>query len=73
MLEIKCFATLNQYTPPEGKINFEPGLRVKDVIQKLNIPLEEVKVVFVNGEHSSLDTPLKDGDRIGIFPAIGGG
>ncbi len=48
-------------------------MTVKDVIHTLKIPCEEVKVVFVNGKHASLQTKLKDGDRIGIFPAVGGG
>jgi molybdopterin converting factor small subunit len=73
MLEVKCFATLHEYTPDQGKLEFTPGMTVQEVIKRLNIPLEEVKVVFVNGGHASLDTPLQDGDRIGIFPAVGGG
>ncbi len=73
MLEVKCFATLRKYAPPEGKISFSPGMRVGDVLTTLNIPEKEVKVVFVNGRHSPLNTLLSDGDRIGIFPAVGGG
>ncbi|SDN82843.1 Sulfur carrier protein ThiS (thiamine biosynthesis) [Desulfonauticus submarinus] len=73
MLKIKCFATLNEYSPPQGKLTYQPNMTVKDVIHTLKIPREEVKVVFVNGKHASLQTKLKDGDRIGIFPAVGGG
>ncbi len=73
MLEVKCFASLGKYAPPEGKISFSPGMRVRDVLALLNIPEKEVKVVFVNGRHSSMDASLSDGDRVGIFPAVGGG
>ncbi len=48
-------------------------MKVKDVIEILNISKEEVKIVFVNGAYASMDTELKDGNRLGIFPAIGGG
>ncbi len=73
MLEIKCFATLRKYSPPSGKINYKQGMKVKDVMEMLKIPKSEVKIIFVNGAHADLDTELKDGDRIGLFPAIGGG
>ncbi|MDQ7032117.1 MAG: MoaD/ThiS family protein [Desulfonauticus sp.] len=73
MLEVKCFATLQDHTPEGGKIDYRPGLTVRDVLKMLDIPEEEVKVVFVNGEYKDLDTSLQDGDRLGLFPAVGGG
>ena len=73
MLEVKCFATLGKYAPPDGKLPFSPGMKVRDVLTLLDIPEKEVKVIFINGKHSSLDTILSDGDRVGIFPAVGGG
>ena len=73
MLEVRCFATLSKYTPVGGKLEYRPNITVKDLLKELNIDKREVKVVFVNGVHASLDAPLRDGDRVGIFPAIGGG
>jgi len=32
-----------------------------------------VAIFMVNGRQSSLDTELRDGDRVGLFPLIGGG
>ena len=40
---------------------------------RLGIPPEELKLVFLNGLHAGLDAALKDGDRVGLFPAVGGG
>ena len=31
------------------------------------------KLVFINGRRATLNTILKDGDRLGVFPPIGGG
>ncbi len=73
MIEVKCFATLRRYTPSNGKVEHFSGMKVKDLIKILNIPEDEVKIIFVNGVHASLDTELNDGDRVGLFPAIGGG
>jgi len=73
MIEVKCFATLSGYAPPGGQIDLPAGQDVAQLIKKLGIPEEEVKIVFVNGKKATLDTKLKDKDRVGIFPAVGGG
>jgi molybdopterin converting factor small subunit len=54
-------------------IDVEDGVCVKDVIQKLRIPIDSVKLIFVNGVHAKVDTALNDGDRLGLFPPVGGG
>ncbi|MBT8762553.1 MoaD/ThiS family protein [Desulfohalobiaceae bacterium Ax17] len=73
MIEVKCFATLAEYAPPGGQIDLPAGQDVAQLIKKLGIPEDEVKIVFVNGKKATLDTKLKDNDRVGIFPAVGGG
>ena len=72
-ISVQCFATLSAYAPKQGKLDYVPEMSVKDVIDILGIPQEEVAVVFVNGVHSALEAKLQDGDRVGIFPAVGGG
>jgi molybdopterin converting factor small subunit len=46
---------------------------VADVLTALGIPEEEVKIIFINGVKKELHAPLADGDRLGLFPAVGGG
>ena len=77
-VEVNLYATLKQYMKNEilGKssaIDLEDGLCVKDIIQKLQIPADLVKLIFINGVHAKRDTILKDGDRLGLFPPVGGG
>lgn len=72
-IEIKCFATLSRFTPEGGTLESPEGFTVADVIRHLAIDPEEVKIVFVNGVHANADTRLADGDRLGLFPAVGGG
>jgi molybdopterin converting factor small subunit len=46
------------------------------VFEKLAIPLEVdegIYVVVANDEEIMLDTPLKDGDKISLFPPLPGG
>ena len=44
-----------------------------DIIRRLNIPMEEVAILLINGFHQKPDTPVKDGDIVAIFPPVGGG
>jgi molybdopterin converting factor small subunit len=44
-----------------------------DIVEILKLPVEEVKIPFVNGIVQPFDWQLKPGDEIGIFPPVGGG
>lgn len=73
-ITIKCFASLSRFTPPDAEAHaLAPGERVADVVARLGIPPEDLKLVFVNGSHAELSHQLADGDRLGLFPAVGGG
>ena len=73
-IEIKCFATLAKYLPENGAdYPVAPGETVRSLIDKLGIPVKDVTIVFVNNLRSPLETPISDGDRVGLFPPVGGG
>jgi len=73
-IELKCYATLAPMTPSNADaFPLKPGETVLGLIDRLGVPHEEVKIVFVNGVTVALDKPLADGDRVGIFPPVGGG
>ena len=72
-LAVKCYATLAAHTPPGGSFPPSPGLTVAGLTAALGLSPDEVKVAFVNGLHAGMDQELKDGDRVGLFPAVGGG
>ena len=51
------------------------GATMRDLLERLDIPLEEKGITFINsqltdmpGLLSDLDRKLEDGDRIGLFP-----
>jgi len=78
-VEVRLYATLRRYRP-ELKVgealslNLEEGTTVRQLLEeKLGIPSEVVKTVFVNGIAQELDHVLADGDRVGIFPPVAGG
>ena len=77
-IQVNLFATLVKYKPENtGRKHWihacEDGISVDALLQDLKVPRKEVKVVFVNSVRSPGDTVLKDGDRVGVFPPVGGG
>lgn len=74
VISLKCFAQLGVYLPENAEAYaLEPGDTVAAVMERLGLPQAEVKLVFVNGLKAGFDTVLRDGDRLGLFPAVGGG
>ncbi|HWR43846.1 MoaD/ThiS family protein [Sporomusa sp.] len=76
-LEIRLFATLRNYFPdhPGGVLSVEAteAATIDQVIAKLNINPDEIKIIMVNGVQAQPGQALKDGDRVGLFPPVGGG
>lgn len=77
-IQAKLFATLRRHHPHLGigeatKVELPSGATVGQLIEQLQIPAAEVKVVFVNSIVRNMDHPLANGDEVGVFPAVGGG
>ncbi len=77
-LEVFLSSTLRGYVKGYDPVN---GLRVHGdfpisvtgLINLLKIPINEVKVVIVDGIHRDKDFILQGNERVGLFPAVGGG
>lgn len=72
-VRIKCFATLCDHTPPDGQLELPEGATVADLLPRLGLVEQDLKLAFVNSKHADLGTVLVDGDQLGLFPAVGGG
>jgi len=75
---LSLFATLSRYMPKKVKnssftIELDEGTRVRALLEGLKIPARNIKLAFLNGVHSKGDEILKEGNRVGVFPPIGGG
>jgi len=72
---VKFFAILRQYGPEKEILTIPKDSTVKLLFNKYNIPKNERRaIILVNGRpHKDLNTVIKDGDLISIFPPIGGG
>ena len=75
-VNVKCFANLSK----EGKCNYHGSTpceiadkgTVKDVVKKLDLNADEIKIIFVNHKEVNLDCVLKEGDQVALSPKTGG-
>jgi molybdopterin synthase sulfur carrier subunit len=77
-VSVKLFATLVEYVPgiepgASFKVEIPDGSSLSDLMNQLNLPEREAKIIFVNGYKQSPDYQLQDNDEVGVFPPIGGG
>ena len=73
-IDLRLFATLQQFQPPSSHaFQIKKGMKVRALVKQLGIPEIKAKLIFINGIKCDLDSVLKDGDRVGIFPPVGGG
>ncbi len=77
-IEVNLYATLSQYIPggnkgPTHVVEVREGATVSELLQQLGVPEKSVKLIFLDGKHSDLDAVLKEENRLGVFPPVGGG
>lgn len=73
MIEVRLFATFRQGREKILFLEPAPYPDAQSILQKLDIPAEEVAILLINGRHSKPDNAVKDGDIIALFPPVGGG
>jgi len=75
---VVLYATLIRKNP-EGTRNkpfaveLPEGATVKDLVEHLGIKENEAKQVFIKHKSRPEDFVLEDGDKVAIFPPVGGG
>jgi len=80
-VRVRLYANLTQNIPSlQGlragtpiEVDIPQGSSLSDLLERLQLPSEQIKVAFVNGRAQHLDYRLAPGDEVGLFPPIGGG
>jgi sulfur carrier protein ThiS len=73
-INLNLFVTLSEYLPDNFEAySIQENTRLDALVDQLGIPMDQVKLIFVNGKSAALDDILQNGDRVGIFPPVGGG
>src|SRR5262245_17820524 len=71
--EFRFYEELNDFLPPARRkrsfaCDCARDASVKHAIEALGVPHTEVELVLVNGESVAFDRPLRDGDRVSVYP-----
>lgn len=73
-IDLRLFATLGVHLPENAsRLPIEEGMTISQLLRQIPLAESEAKLIFVNGARADLKTRLHGGDRVGIFPPVGGG
>lgn len=76
-VQYTLYASLSEFSPDRTRrtlvTEVPEGTSVGELVGRLRVPSDQIKIIFVNGVHAKLDTVLKEGDRVGLFPLVAGG
>jgi sulfur carrier protein ThiS len=73
-IQLKLYANLRVFMPTEGETYpISSGMTVQDLLSQLDLPSEKAKLIFIDGTKAELSSRLEGGERVGIFPPVGGG
>jgi molybdopterin synthase sulfur carrier subunit len=75
-VNLKCFAELSEgdvcdFTGSDQYEIFE-GDTVDSLVDRLRMPKEEIKIIFLNNKIVDFDAVLHDGDQLGFAPPVAG-
>ena len=72
-ITVKLFASLSKARFDQDTWIYSPGITGRKIVQDIGIPEKEIRLIFINGRHATLEDLLADGDTLALFPPIGGG
>lgn len=73
-IDLRLFASLAGHMPDNAtRFPITEGMTVGQLIELLPIAISEAKLIFVDGKRAAWETRLLGGERVGIFPPVGGG
>jgi len=78
-IQLNLFASLTKFLPETRESGFSnlmevaEGTTIEALLDRLKIPREQPKIIFLNGLHAEETMVLNEGDRLGIFPPLAGG
>jgi len=75
-ITIRLHGFLDRHLPAGGEwlsLQLPTDARAGEALDRLGLPRGAVGLLLVNGQRRDTDTPLAGGDRLEIFPLLGGG
>ena len=72
-ITVKLFASFRKDRFIAASREVEGNACVADVINMLQIPAGEIGTIMLNNRHTVPGQQLHEGDRLALFPLVGGG
>jgi molybdopterin synthase sulfur carrier subunit len=78
-VELNLFASLARYAPDNAGrhghriMDVAEGTTIIGLLNRLELPIDKIRMIFLNGLHATGDEVLREGDRVGVFPPVAGG
>lgn len=72
-IEVRYFATLRKDGVKKEILRADEDTTAEELIRNLDISMDDIAILLVNGVRSEPETVLKEGDVISLFPPVGGG
>jgi len=70
---VKLFASLRNAGEKELTLEVDEASTVLDIIDILEIPMENVAIIMINGRRKEAGTEIFNHDIVSLFPPVGGG
>ena len=72
---VRFYEELNDFLPlsrrkRDIRARFHEGDSAKALIESLGVPHTEVDLLLINGQSSTFDRQIRDGDRISVYPVF---
>lgn len=72
-IEVRCFGKLKKpfdekKCPFPFTMDLETEIKACDLAAELDISMDDVEIIFINGKVEALDHPVKPGDRVAFVP-----
>jgi sulfur carrier protein ThiS len=73
-IELRLHASLRKWRdPPIAVLSLGKPCRIGEFLRDAGIPEGEVAIIILNGKRALPESSLSDGDRLSLFPLMGGG
>ncbi|MHC5075620.1 MAG: MoaD/ThiS family protein, partial [Planctomycetota bacterium] len=69
-VEVRLFATLREGRFDQQTIEKTEAASISELLEDLDIPIDQVGILLVNGKNTSVEHKLASNDVVSLFPAI---
>lgn len=73
-IQLELLATLKRFQPGScRRLAVPEGSNIRRLAGILGIPEYEINLIFIDGVKANLESKLRDGERVSLFPPLDGG